>query len=39
MLDASNLTVRTLKSFGDLLPPVAARITTGAGAGKASPSS
>jgi hypothetical protein len=37
MLDASNLTVRTLKSFGDLLPPVAARITTGAG--KASPSS
>ncbi len=39
MLDASNLTARNLKSFGDLLPPAGARITTRVGAGKTNPSS
>jgi hypothetical protein len=39
MLDASSLAVRNLKSFSDLLPTVRAGKPTGAGAGKASPSS
>lgn len=39
MLKASSLTARNLKSFGDLLPPVRGGKPTGAGAGKASPSS
>jgi hypothetical protein len=37
--DASGRSARNLKSLGDLLPPAAAGKPTGAGAGKASPSS
>lgn len=39
LTDASGRSARNLKSFGNLLPPVAAGKPTGAGAGKASPSS
>ena len=39
LMDASGRSARNLKSFGDPLPPAAAGKPTGAGAGKASPSS